>query len=201
MAGTHGAKYELIKKVLALGHLSVLEHVSFTFGVEGISRACSHQLVRSRIASFSQQSQRYVKANNFGYDDDYTNQCVYPPSITTEQAKFKYRHALKVCHQEYAALIAEGISAEDARFVLPNAEMTKIIVTMNARELHHFFSLRCCNRAQWEIRAMAKQMLILCKEVTPLLFENAGPGCLRGKCPEGEMGCGKLAEVRKEYLC
>jgi len=183
----------LIDKILSLGHFSVLEHVSFSFGIEGISRACSHQLVRHRLASYSQQSQRYV-ANNEPFP------AVEPPSLAQHpQLQQRYQEIFSDIHQLYSDLLAAGIPAEDARFVLPNATATKLVMTMNARELHHFFSLRCCQRAQWEIRAMAKQMLLLCREAAPQLFANAGPGCLRGACPEGGMSCGQIKQVRAEY--
>lgn len=183
----------LIKKILSLGHFSVLEHVSFSFGIEGISRACSHQLVRHRLASYSQQSQRYVAG-------DTHFQAIEPPSLAQHpQLQQRYHCLFEQIHQLYSELLEAGIPAEDARFVLPNATATKLVMTMNARELHHFFSLRCCRRAQWEIRAMAKQMLLLCRAAAPLLFADAGPGCLRGSCPEGKMCCGHMAEVREEY--
>ncbi len=192
LAMDHEARTRLIRRVLGLGHLSVLEHATFSFGVEGISRACSHQLVRHRVASYSQQSQRYVSAvDRF--------EAVTPPSIVAQpELEARYNALLEEMHQLYGALSAAGIPAEDARFVLPNAAATKIVVSMNARELHHFFALRCCRRAQWEIRAMAVQMLKLARQVAPLLFEQAGPGCLTGCCPEGEMSCGAVAEVRRE---
>lgn len=184
---------KLLRKILDMGHLSVLEHASFTFGIEGISRACSHQLVRHRIASFSQQSQRYVSHES-------PFEAVIPESVADrpELAARLARH-LAATHELYRELLAAGIPAEDARFVLPNAAATKLVLTMNARELHHFFALRCCRRAQWEIRAMAKEMLRLAKHAAPLLFAEAGPGCLRGACPEGAMTCGAAADVRKEY--
>ncbi len=184
---------KLLRKILDMGHLSVLEHASFTFGIEGISRACSHQLVRHRIASFSQQSQRYVSHES-------PFEAVIPESVADrpELAARLARH-LAATHELYRELLGAGIPAEDARFVLPNAAATKLVLTMNARELHHFFALRCCRRAQWEIRAMAKEMLRLAKHAAPLLFAEAGPGCLRGACPEGAMTCGAAADVRKEY--
>jgi thymidylate synthase (FAD) len=183
----------LLRKILALGHLSVLEHASFTFGIEGISRACSHQLVRHRLASYSQQSQRYVShAERFA--------AVTPPSIAARpELAQRYAALLEEIHAAYCELLAAGIPAEDARFVLPNAAETKIVVTMNARELHHFFALRCCRRAQWEIRAMAVEMLRLARRAAPLLFAAAGPGCLQGACPEGAMSCGALLDVRREF--
>ncbi len=183
-----------------MGHASVLEHVVLTFGVEGISRAASHQLVRHRIASYSQQSQRYVSAD-FGY--------VTPGTIgEAEGRKGKkgsaalaalYHDHMEKSSALYAKLLAGGIPPEDARFVLPNASETKILVTMNARELHHFFALRLCRRAQWEIREAAMRMFDLAVAQAPLLFEKAGPGCVRGKCPEGEFTCGQVAEVRKQF--
>ena len=163
-------------------HQSPLEHVSFTFGIEGVSRAMLAQITRHRIASFSVQSQRYVNIDGFGY--------VIPPSIAANQdALDEYEHFMDRADLVYTYLRSSGIPAEDARFVLPNACETRMIVTMNARELMHFFSLRCCKRAQWEIRAVADEMLRLCKEVAPEIFAKAGPGCVRGHCPEGKMGC------------
>jgi thymidylate synthase (FAD) len=182
-----------LEKILALGHLSVLEHASFTFGIEGISRACSHQLVRHRLASYSQQSQRYVS-----HKERFA--AVTPPSVAAlPELKKRYGSLLDEIHQVYRELVDAGIPAEDARFVLPNAAATKLVLTMNARELFHFFNLRCCRRAQWEIRAMAREMLRLARRAAPLIFAGAGPGCLRGACPEGSMSCGAMAEVRREY--
>lgn len=183
----------LLEKILALGHHSVLEHASFTFGIEGISRACSHQLVRHRVASFSQQSQRYVS-----HKEPFA--AVVPPTIAGRaDLAERYQGLLEEIHGVYRRLIDAGVPAEDARFVLPNAAATKLVVTMNARELHHFFNLRCCRRAQWEIRAMAKEMLRCCRRAAPSLFAVAGPGCLKGACPEGSMTCGEMAAVRREY--
>jgi thymidylate synthase (FAD) len=184
---------KLLRKILDMGHLSVLEHASFTFGIEGISRACSHQLVRHRIASYSQQSQRYVS-------HDAPFEAIVPESIAGHpELALRFQEHLAATHELYRELLAAGIPAEDARFVLPNAAATKLVMTMNARELHHFFALRCCRRAQWEIRAMAKEMLRLARQAAPLLFADAGPGCLRGACPEGKMTCGEAVAVRTEY--
>ncbi|MDA8123370.1 MAG: FAD-dependent thymidylate synthase [Deltaproteobacteria bacterium] len=180
---------KLVRRVLSMGHASVLEHVVFTYGVEGISRATSHQLVRHRIASYSQQSQRYVAAT-FGY--------VTPGTIGRNPLLGKFGKHMKNGAALYKELLAAGIPAEDARFVLPNATETKILITMNARELHHFFALRICRRAQWEIREMAQRMLVLANEKAPLLFETSGPGCVRGRCPEGKMTCGDPGGVRRE---
>jgi thymidylate synthase (FAD) len=183
----------LLRKILSLGHFSVLEHVSFTFGIEGISRACSHQLVRHRLASYSQQSQRYVSQKE-------RFEAVIPPSVAASpNLRARFDSLLDEIHQVYRQLMEAGIPAEDARFVLPNAAATKLVVTMNARELHHFFNLRCCRRAQWEIREMAREMLRLARRKAPLLFAKSGPGCIRGACPEGSMTCGAMAEVRQEY--
>ena len=175
---------ELVRKLVKMGHLSTVEHVTFTFGIEGVSRALSHQLVRHRIASYSQQSQRYVDGAHFSY--------VVPPSVQeNKEALHTFETQMASATAAYAILRDCGIPAEDARFVLPNATDTKIICTFNVRSLYNFFEHRCCNRAQWEIRALAWKMLQLCREVAPVLFENAGPGCLRGACPEGDMTCGK----------
>jgi len=183
----------LLRKILELGHLSVLEHASFSFGIEGISRACSHQLVRHRLASYSQQSQRYVS-----HTDRF--EAVTPPTVAEkpELAK-RYAGLLDDIHAVYRELIEAGVPAEDARFVLPNAAATKIVVSMNGRELRHFFELRCCRRAQWEIRAMAVEMLRLVRVAAPLLFADSGPGCLAGPCPEGKMTCGAITAVRQEF--
>jgi thymidylate synthase (FAD) len=173
---------EFIDK-LPEAHQSPLEHVSFTFGIEGVSRAMLAQITRHRIASFSVQSQRYVDmSDGFGY--------VIPESIEQNpEARDVFDAFMRDIETLYTYLRSCGIPAEDARFILPNACHTQMIVTMNARELLHFFSLRCCKRAQWEIRAVADEMLRLCKEVAPEIFAKAGPGCVRGRCPEGKMGC------------
>lgn len=184
---------DLLRKILSLGHTSVLEHANFTFGIEGISRACSHQLVRHRLASYAQQSQRYVS-----HKERFA--AVTPPSIEQRPELLqRYQALLYDIHGVYRELIDAGVPAEDARFVLPNAAQTKLVLSMNARELLHFFNLRCCRRAQWEIRAMAKEMLRLVRPVAPLIFAKAGPGCLQGACPEGAMSCGAIQAVRQEY--
>ena len=186
-------RQEFLEKILSLGHHSVLEHVSFSFGIEGISRACSHQLVRHRLASYSQQSQRYVSHKK-------RFSAVTPASIAAEPGlNQRYQQLLGEIHQFYGEMLDAGIPAEDARFLLPNAATTKLVVTMNGRELRHFFALRCCRRAQWEIQALAKQMLRLVKPVAPTLFAKAGPGCLSGPCPEGKMTCGEIVAVREEF--
>ncbi len=183
----------LVRGLVASGHHSALEHASFTVAVDGVSRACTHQLVRHRVASYNQQSQRYV---NFSHGDSF----VVPPSVVANPAAQQvFLRAMDQAREAYDRLVelglAEGRSREsvqeDARFVLPNAAETKIVVTMNARELRHFFAVRCCNRAQWEIRALAWELRGLVKVLAPALFHKSGPGCLYGTCPEGKMTCGK----------
>ena len=187
---------EKIRKVLTTimssGHFSTLEHASYTFAVEGVSRAPTHQLVRHRLASYNQQSQRYVKFKE-------EPPIVRPASVDTNpEAAQAFDEAIDACWQAYDKLVQAGVPAEDARYILPNACETKIVVTMNIRELMHFFSNRCCNRAQWEIREMAWQMLACCREAAPALFAHAGPACVSGPCPEGKNTCGKADEVRKK---
>ena len=183
---------KFVKKLVSLGHESPMEHVSFTFAIEGISRACSHQLVRHRIGtSFSQKSQRYVKENQFEY--------VVPPTIRGKaEALAQFEQAMQDAQTIYEKLLAAGIPAEDARFVLPNAASTSFVLTMNVRSLWHFFELRCCTRAQWEIRALANEMLRQVREIAPLLFAKAGATCDSvGICFEGDMCCGKCKNVAK----
>lgn len=188
---------DFVQKIMGMGHESVLEHATFTFGVEGVSRVLLAQLTRHRLASFSVQSQRYVSyENGFGY--------IMPPKIAAlgEDAQAEYHRQMQQMHEWYCQWqerlgTGEG-SNEDARFVLPGACETRLMVTMNVRELRHFFSLRMCSRAQWEIRALATEMHRLCMQVAPALFADAGPGCLRGACPEGAKSCGKLLQIREE---
>ena len=222
-----------VNMLASIGHESPLEHVSFTFAIEGISRACTHQIVRHRIASYSQQSQRYVKLEQFEY--------IIPPTIeknpeakrifieTMERDQEAYNELVDLLLEDilidkhaadYGSCIkevlkenpdvapdrskvldlyaekffesyrkAEKQAIEDARYVFPNACETKIVITMNARSLLHFFNVRCCNRAQWEIREMATEMLKECKKIAPALFKKAGPDCVYGKCGEGKMSC------------
>lgn len=217
MDGLTPEKTESFLKILSdLGHESPVEHASFTFGIEGVSRALLAQITRHRIASFSVQSQRYVSKLDFEY--------VTPPEIEAiPEAKAEFVKAMEEDAEHYeklralltekhkATLIAEGkdektatkaaekMANEDARFVLPNACDTKIIMTMNVRSLFHFFELRCCNRAQWEIRELATEMLRLVKGVAPNLFGHAGPSCVYGACSEGAYSCGKAAEVREKF--
>jgi thymidylate synthase (FAD) len=173
---------KILRRVLGYGHFSVIEHASFTFSLEGVSRALTHQLVRHRLASYTQQSQRYVKYNTL-------EQYVTPKSVTrNEEAKKIYEGCLKYISEGYQKLLALEVPKEDARFVLPNAAKTNIAVTMNGRELRHFFNLRCCVRAQWEIREVAIEMLKQVKHVAPSIFENTGPFCVDvGYCPEGKL--------------
>ena len=183
----------VLSTIMKSGHFSTLEHVSYTFAVDGVSRALTHQLVRHRLASFNQQSQRYVK---FAGDVE----VVKPPTVAAQEDTSRiFDEAIDAVVDAYHKLLDAGVPAEDARYLLPNAAETKIVITMNIRELLHFLSLRCCNRAQWEIREMAWQMLALCKQAAPALFEHAGPACVSGACPEGSMSCGRAAEMRKKY--
>ena len=205
-----------LEMLQSIGHESPIEHASFTFGIQGVSRSLLAQITRHRIASFSVQSQRYVKEDGF--------QFVVPTEIEKiPEAKEEFLRAMEEDQRHYERLTqllqekhkaelmaagepeksaqrkAEKRAIEDARFVLPNACATKMIMTMNARSLLNFFSNRCCNRAQWEIRELATQMLKEVKAVAPHLFEKAGPPCLRGACPEGKMTCGKANEVRETF--
>lgn len=175
---------ELVQKLLGMGHLSPMEHISFTFGIEGVSRTLTHQLVRHRIASYSQKSQRYVSEGNFDF--------IVPPSIAARpKAREKYQHIMKQIQTAYSEL-AVIVDKEDARYVLPNACETSIIMTMNARSLHNFFEHRCCQRAQWEIRRLAWEMLKLVRAQAPTIFAAAGARCdIDGTCPEGDYSCGR----------
>lgn len=207
---------EFIRMLSNMGHESPFEHVTFTFGIEGVSRSLLAQITRHRMASFSVKSQRYVKEFEFSY--------VTPPEIAKipeaceiyqkamEQDRLQYeqleailfaRHKERLMNEgkdeKTAEKMAEKCAIEDARYVLPNACETQMMVTMNVRSLWNFFRLRCCSRAQWEIRDLAEQMLLLCKDVAPALFLKAGPGCVAGACPEGKMSCGKAKEMKEKY--
>lgn len=183
---------KLVHKLVSMGHFSPIEHVTFTFAIEGVSRVLTHQLVRHRIASYSQQSQRYVAEHNF--------ENIMPPSIAAKpEAKAKFEKMMVDIQNLYNEFTDMGIANEDARYVLPNAAETKIVCTFNARSLMNFFSLRCCTRAQWEIRALANKMLEECKKVAPILFENAGATCVSQRiCHEGAMSCGMLAKLLEQ---
>ncbi len=208
---------KFLKMLMDLGHESPIEHVSFTFGIEGVSRSLLAQITRHRLASYSVKSQRYVKEGQFEF--------ITPPAISADKkahdlylssmqnAQKTYNELADMLSEKYYdAYIKEGVpekkarnqaekkAIEDARFVLPNACETKMIVTMNARSLMNFFHHRCCSRAQWEIQALANEMLRLVCQVAPTLFALAGPSCVSGPCPEGKMSCGKAMEMRKLYL-
>ena len=186
-----------VEKIMSMGHESVLEHVSFTFLIEGVSRVLLAQLTRHRIASFSVQSQRYVSyASGFGYIVPPAIRNLGPEAVEEYQAQMAQMQSWYEGWQKKLGDAGEK-SNEDARFVLPNACETRILMTMNARELRHFFALRMCTRAQWEIRQMAQSMFEQCCRVAPAMFADAGPGCLRGACPEGEKSCGRAKEIRE----
>lgn len=172
-----------LKVAMDGGHESVLEHASFTFLIEDVSRVLLAQLTRHRLASFSVQSQRYCGCNL----EDVT----IPQSIKDKRFGGSVTLMMQKVTDLYDAMIKEGVPAEDARFLVPQGVKCRLMMTANARELRHFFSLRCCNRAQWEIRQLADEMLRQCKEVAPTMFADAGAGCVRGACPEGAKSCGK----------
>ena len=174
------------RKVIGMGHESVLEHASFTFGVEGVSRVLLAQLTRHRLASFSVQSQRYCGANM---------ELVIPDSMCIPELADDIVVVRRAVEGLYSKAVGFGVPEEDARYLTLQAGTTRLMVTMNVRELRRFFSLRCCRRAQWEIREMADEMLAICKQIAPALFRDAGPGCVRGFCPEGEKCCGKPRKV------
>ncbi len=207
---------QFVRMLASYGHASPIEHASFTFGIEGVSRALLAQITRHRIASYSVQSQRYVRLDDFRF--------VIPPEVEADPAsRAAFLAAMEEEGRQYlqlaqtlqarhkAAFLAEGLSEreaerkaeklanEDARFVLPNACETKMVVTMNARSLQNFFRLRCCNRAQWEIRALAEEMYRLVYPIAPALFAHSGPPCVDGPCTEGKMSCGQAAQVRERY--
>ncbi len=173
----------ILEQVTSLGHTSVIEHTNFTFAISDVSRSLTHQLVRHRIASYAQQSQRYVDFKEPNY--------VTPPKIAkNKQMKKAYDDTMKTIWEQYSNLLDMGIPAEDSRFVLPNAACTNIMVTMNARSLLNFFELRCCQHAQWEIRQLANKMLKEVKKVAPTIFKNAGPVCkTKNICPENKKDC------------
>ena len=185
------AVYKLVGKLAGLGHMSTFEHASFTFAVEGVSRVLTHQLVRHRIASYSQQSQRYVAERDFEH--------IVPLSVDKNPAaREKFLSLMENIKKTYNELCDMGINKEDSRYVLPNATETKIVITMNARSLYNFFELRCCYRAQWEIRILAEKMLELVRAVAPVLFAKAGATCESSRiCNEGDMTCGRLAALIK----
>lgn len=194
-----------LKAAIASGHESVLENAVYTFEVKGVSRALTHQLVRHRMASYAQQSQRYVKMDGFEYvTPDWIEQSWFDDSEGvgngnwgSGRLKDLYDSEMERLASLYSLMVESGIPEEDARYILPNACTTNIIVTMNARQLRHFFSLRCCERAQWEIRELANKMLKICKEVSPTIFEDAGPSCVRdGFCRE-QKSCGRASKLER----
>jgi thymidylate synthase (FAD) len=194
---TEGIKSEDLSRFIdhlrSSGHLSPFEHAAFTFAIDGISRVCSHQLVRHRMASYSQQSQRYVHMKE--------PEVITPPSLSSDPEVLDlFKKVVTEAHDAYREMLESGIPAEDARYILPHGWATKMVVTMNARELHHFFAMRLCRRAQWEIRDLARRMLILVREKAPLLFSLAGPDCLtQGRCFESKP-CGKPFSSMEEVL-
>ncbi|RLF13361.1 MAG: FAD-dependent thymidylate synthase [Thermoprotei archaeon] len=169
--------------------------MAFVFAISGISRACSHQLVRHRLASFNQQSQRYVRMESFA------DAVVVPPSVAGDDgAEMVFKGLVRAAQYAYERLLGMGIPEEDARAVLPNAAPTNLVMTMTGSALYHFFGLRCCNRAQAEIRELADRMLVICRRVEPELFRRAGPYCFqKGYCEEGRFSCGRIEEVRAKY--
>lgn len=188
---------EFVRETMASGHLSPLEHVSLSFAVEGVSRALTHQLVRHRIASYSQQSQRYVDGSNFDF--------IVPPKIAEDPAALRvFNNCMREITESYRALktrlenLGSKTANEDARFVLPQAAETRIVFTMNCRSLLNFFEHRCCMRAQWEIRALADAVRWECMKQIPAVFERAGAKCRRlGFCPEGQkFTCGKCDTIQ-----
>jgi thymidylate synthase (FAD) len=207
---------EFVKMLATMGHESPTEHVSFTFAIEGVSRSLLAQITRHRIASYSVQSQRYVnlKHPEFVTPHEIENNPEamdrFEKSMDMAADNYhKVTQILKSAHKEKfladgmdekeANRAAEKKAIEDARFILPNACTTKMIVTMNARSLNNFFRQRCCNRAQWEIRELAEEMFKLVYKIAPSLFAAAGPSCVSGSCPEGKMSCGRSAEMREKY--
>ncbi len=194
---------KFIKKILSMGHLSTIEHIAFTFGIEGVSRSLLAQITRHRIASYSVKSQRYVAESKSSNE---TFNYIIPISIKELGPSYenKFSEQMNQIQEwyDYWYKVLEGNeygAAEDARFVLPNAAETKMVLTMNARELYHFFKLRCCHRAQWEIRELAWQMLALVRAVAPNIFYYAGPNCIFSKCSEGAMTCGRSAEMIERH--
>ncbi|MDL2297899.1 FAD-dependent thymidylate synthase [Synergistaceae bacterium OttesenSCG-928-D05] len=182
-----------LKMLRDSGHLSPFEHASYTFAVEGLSRVASHQLVRHRIASYSQQSQRYVGMSG--------QTCIMPPSVAqNEEARKLFEEQTARAWACYEKLVELGVQREDARFILPHGAETRLVMTMNARELHHFFALRLCKRAQWEILELARQMLLLVREASPEIFGVAGPSCITlGRCTEAHP-CGSPYSGMEEML-
>ncbi len=192
---THTRSRELISAlpVSEIPEKELLQHIGFTFALEGMSRACSHQLVRHRDASFSQQSQRYITVKRL------RERVVIPPSIA-EKGRDEFDSFIAGASEAYQKMVDNGVPKEDARFVLPNATETSLLMTLDGRSLIHLFGLRLCTRAQWEIRGMVEEMLRQVKEAEPVLFASAGPYCVQlGRCPEGRFSCGRMEEMKKIY--
>ena len=185
----------LRREGLEIDVTELLKHLSYTFAVEAVSRSCTHQLVRHRMASYCQQSQRYVEVS------DLLRHVVEPEAVSSNpKAHRHFVEAVSRCMEAYGRMVEEGVPFEDARFILPNAAETNILVTMTGRGLYHFFGLRCCNRAQWEIRRLADAMLVEVRRVEPELFRRAGPYCFqKGYCEEGRFSCGRMEEVAEKY--
>ena len=193
---------QFVEMLAGFGHESPVEHVTFTFGIEGVSRSFLAQVTRHRIASFSvtppaiAADPELLKAYESAMQQSIDS---YNQLADALAAKYVPEFLAQGCSEKAAHTKAEKKAIEDARYVLPNACETKMILTMNVRSLRNFFRLRCCNRAQWEIRAVATEMLRLCCEVSPALFRTAGPSCYCGGCTEGKMSCGKAKEVREKF--
>jgi len=189
----HTQYEELRDRFPELDSRQLLPHLAYTFAVEKISRACSHQLIRHRVASFSQQSQRYITVRRL-------NERVVKPPTVVDSETFEFDELVEKASEAYQKLVESGVPREDARFVLPNATETSLLMTMDGAALFHFFGLRCCNRAQWEIRRLADAMLAQCRDAEPEAFENAGPYCyMLGYCPEGRFTCGGMKEAVERY--
>ncbi|EFI41993.1 MULTISPECIES: FAD-dependent thymidylate synthase [Peptoniphilus] len=213
---TEESRDKFLSMLMSFSHASPLEHASFTFAVEGVSRTLTHQLVRHRIASYSQQSQRYVRLDNFEYiippeiEKDSEALAIYKEIMENDKKAYQKLTEILIANkakklidrgmdEKKARRLVEKDSIEDARYVFPNACETKIVFTMNVRTLIHFFDLRCCTRAQWEIRQLATEMLKQCKKISPILFKDSGPACVKGPCKEGTMSCGRAKEIREYY--
>lgn len=176
---------KLLTKVMSSGHHSTLEHCQYVFAVSGISRACSHQLVRHRHMSFSQKSQRYVtETSQFEY--------ITPPAIANSEFVDEYNAFMVKIQDFYSRMVESGIKAEDARFVLPNATSTSMILSLNLREFIHLAGLRLCTNSQHEIRKLVQKMVDLAIEKDRWLDEYLVPKCeVLGYCNEIK-SCGKF---------
>lgn len=178
-----------LRGAMGSGHESIVEHSSFTFLVTGVSRVLLAQLTRHRLASFSVSSQRYIRILDANV--------IVPETVKKRGWTDNFNKMVRDAVTLYQLMADDNVPYEDARYILPQGITCDLMMTMNTRELRHFFSLRCCNRAQWEIRELADKMLALCKETAPELFKDAGPGCVRGRCPE-KRPCGNPRVNEKE---